>query len=111
MKCDSCKKNETCFYDGIWGYCEECVKTKEIDKNIHESELVEWNYCEYCKNIVRMEDFIGSCEILLACKQRTKNGFTHLCKECATKHDSNVSESKTLTSCMVCTSYLKKIRK
>ena len=114
MKCECCKKSidlSLCFNDGSIVYCLECVSTKKIDENIHESELIEWDYCENCKNIVRIEDFVGPCDMLIACKQKTKTGFLHLCSDCGTKYDhSNNSEKKTLTSCLFCTSYLKKIK-
>lgn len=109
MKCTCCKNVESSINDGKWSYCIECVKTKKIDENIPENERVEWEYCELCKNIVRMEDFIGQCDMLLACKE-SYSGFYHLCKDCGKTYDSNVTESKKLTSCVLCTHYLKKIK-
>jgi len=115
MKCQCCKKSvdsSLCFNDGSISYCPDCVKTKKIDDSIHESEKVDWKYCENCKNIVPIKDYIGSCDMLIACKQITKDGFMNLCSDCGTKYDhSNDLENKTLTSCLFCTSYLKKIKK
>lgn len=108
MKCECCTKNvEDCFYDGNISYCFECVSTKKIDENIHESEKVEWEFCQHCKNIIRMEDFIGNCDMILSCKDRVNKGYSHLCKDCGKKYDSY--DHKTLTSCILCTIFLKKI--
>lgn len=111
MKCECCKKSTSdsnLFYDGEWSYCYDCVKTKKIDNLIHESELVEWDYCEHCKKIIPLHLSIGSCNILMACKQRLKNGYTHLCFDCGKKHDHG--NDTYITSCILCTHYLRKIR-
>ena len=107
MKC-ACCENESSIYDGFWTYCLTCVKTKKIDETIPETERVEWEYCQHCKNIIRMEDFIGPCDMLLACKQREPMGYTHLCSDCGTTYDH--SDQK-LTSCLPCKIYMKKLLK
>jgi hypothetical protein len=125
MKCECCKKvdknqkgekgskspkantDSNFLYDGEWMYCYDCVHTKKIDKNIHETERVEWDYCEHCKNIVPIHMAIGECDIMMACKQQLKHGYRHLCTNCGQKHDHG---DKFITTCNLCSHYIRQLR-
>jgi hypothetical protein len=85
MNCDCCKNflnPISIFKDGNLLYCLSCVKSKEIDKDLHELYKIDWEYCEYCKNLVLLSDFHGSCQSQKNCKINFKFGFSHLCKDC-----------------------------
>ena len=87
--CLECKRslrsNET-FWDGEWTYCFECVESKAIDSTGIEKP-VEWSYCELCRDIVTMSEYLGPCELQTQCfgcrpYLSDEEGFRHLCKEC-----------------------------
>jgi len=102
-KCYVCKKSirkNELFWDGNWSYCLDCVESKKIDSEYSDSTPVEWRYCQNCRNIVSLKDYIGKCDIQLECKNfkpyiEKDKGYDHLCFECG-------KSIKNVTYCCIC---------
>lgn len=103
MNCNTCQiflQYSSLFWDGKIPYCFECVKTKKIDEETVYCEPVEWNYCDYCQQIIINTEYIGPCDVQIKCidmKRHLKayQGFEHLCKDCSVSIEN-------IHSCLLC---------